>query len=220
MDGAEVQQLRFENISNNLANLNTNGFKKTVISFDQVLAGQEYSRVDFTPGPLVHTGNDLDLALEGEGFFKVMTAAGEKYTRDGSFTLDREGRLVTRTGDPVLGENGPITVSGNRISIGRDGRVLVDGSEAGRLSVIKFQAPQHVKKEGRSYYAYSGGEDRGIVDVPAPDVKQGYLEKANVDSSEEMIKMIEAFRTFEAVQKALQNMDEVTSKMVNDPDLL
>ena len=96
MDGSLAQQLRFENISNNLANINTNGFKKDTLSFDKALSMNSHSRIDFSSGPIVHTGNKLDLALEGKGFFKIRTASGVRYTRDGTFTLDKQGGLVTR----------------------------------------------------------------------------------------------------------------------------
>ena len=106
MDGSLAQQYRFENISNNLANINTNGFKKSVISFDKALSQNSISSIDLSPGPIVHTGNKLDIALEGTGFFKIQTSEGIRYTRDGAFTLDTDGQLTTRSGNPVLGENG------------------------------------------------------------------------------------------------------------------
>ncbi len=219
VDGAYGQQLRFENIANNLANINTNGFKKSVISFDQALSMTEFSKIDLSPGPVVHTGNQLDVALDGKGFFKVMTSNGTRYTRDGAFSINSKGVLITRNGDQVLGENGPITISGSDISIGRDGQVGVDGSQIDKLSIVDFTDSRFLKKEGGSNYVYNGAES-DIIATDNPNVQQHYLEKSNVDPAEEMIKMIETYRTFESIQKAIQNMDEVTSKMVNDPDLL
>ena len=219
MDGSLAQQLRFENISNNLANINTNGFKKDTLSFDKALSMNSYSRIDFSSGPIVHTGNKLDLALEGSGFFKIQTASGVRYTRDGAFTLDSEGGLVTRGGDPVLGENGPVVVSGRTIRISRDGMIADDNGPADTLAIVDFRQPELLKKEGSSRYVYDG-EQADIFKAENPNVQQSYLEKSNVNPSEEMIKMIEAYRTFESVQKAIQSMDEVTNKMVNDPDLL
>jgi flagellar basal-body rod protein FlgG len=167
----------------------------------------------------VHTGNKLDLALEGSGFFKIQTVEGVRYTRDGAFTLDNQGGLMTRGGEPVLGENGPIVVSGKTISINRDGMIADDNGPADSLAIVDFQQPHLLKKEGASRYVYAG-EQRDIFKAENPNVQQSYLEKSNVNPSEEMIKMIEAYRTFESVQKAIQSMDEVTNKMVNDPDLI
>ena len=103
VDGSLAQQHRFENISTNLANVNTNGFKKSVISFDKALSLNNQSSTDFSKGAVVHTGNKLDLALGGAGFFKVATPEGTRYTRDGAFTLDQDGKLITVHGYQVLG---------------------------------------------------------------------------------------------------------------------
>ena len=219
MDGSLAQQVRFENISNNLSNINTNGYKKSVISFDTALSLNNSSSLDLSSGPIVHTGNKLDVALEGAGFFKIMTSDGIRYTRDGAFTLDKDGLLKTRNGNTVLGENGPITLSGNNISIEPDGQVVDDNGPIDKLSIVDFKEPDFLQKEGSSLYQYMG-ETHNIAVPEQTKVQQSYLEKSNVNPSEEMIKMIEAFRNFEAVQKAIQNMDEVTSKMVNDPDLI
>lgn len=219
MDGSLAQQLRFESITNNLANVNTNGFKKDTLSFDKALSMNSYSSVDFSPGPIVHTGNDLDIALEGKGFFKIQTSEGVRYTRDGAFSLDNQGRLITRNGDSVLGESGPIVISEPNIRINRDGQISDDNGPVDTLAIVDFNDLTLLKKEGASRYDY-GGEQQDIVKAENPNVQQSYLEKSNVNPSEEMIKMIEAYRNFESVQKAIQSMDEVTNKMVNDPDLL
>jgi flagellar basal-body rod protein FlgF len=219
MDGSLAQQLRFENISNNLANINTNGFKKDTLSFDTALSMNSHSSIDFSPGPIVHTGNTLDIALEGSGFFKIQTAEGVRYTRDGAFSLDNQGNLITRGGDNVLGENGPITISGKTIRITRDGAIVDENGPSDSLSIVEFNEPRRLNKTGASLYVYTG-EQGDIVPAEDPNVQQSYLEKSNVNPSEEMIKMIEAYRNFESVQKAIQSMDEITNKMVNDPDLL
>ena len=219
VDGAFTQQLRVENISNNLANMGTSGFKKSVMSFDQALSMQNATQVDLTPGPIVHTGNQFDVALHGKGFLKVMTPRGIRYTRDGAFTLKNNGELVTRSGDSIMGDNGPVKIEGKQITIKRDGQIVADGSPVSKLSMVEFNNPQYLKKEGRSYYTYDGDEN-DVVPGPETNVQQGYIEKSNVDTTEEMIKMMEAFRTFESIQKAIQNMYEVTSKMINDSELV
>jgi flagellar basal-body rod protein FlgG len=219
MDGSMAQQSRFETISNNLANISTNGFKKDILSFDKALAQNNQSSIDFSPGPIVHTGNDLDIAIDGSGFFKIQTTDGVRFTRDGAFTLDSQRRLTTRNGDAVLGLNGPITISGKSFTINRSGQIVDENGSLGTLAVVDFKDPGLLRKEGASQYAYDG-KQTDILPAENPNVQQSYLEKSNVNPSEEMIKMIEAYRNFEAVQKAIQSMDEVTNKMVNDPDLL
>ncbi len=219
LDGAFAQQLRVENISNNLANMGTNGFKKSVMSFDKALSMQNATRVDLDQGPVVNTGNQLDVALDGKGFFKVMTPKGIRYTRDGAFSLNNNGEMVSRSGDSIMGDNGPVKINGEEITIDRNGQIVVDGSPVSKLSLVEFNNPQYLKKEGRSYYTYDGDES-DVVPGTNTNVQQKYIEKSNVDTTEEMVKMIEAFRTFESIQKAIQNMNEVTSKMINDPELV
>jgi flagellar basal-body rod protein FlgG len=218
LDGSLMQQLRFESITNNLSNINTNGFKKDVITFDMALSMNGTSRIDFSNGPIVHTGNNLDVALEGSGFFQVQTEGGIRYTRDGAFTLDSEGMLVTLNGEAILGESGPITVKGKTINISRDGQISDENGRIDTLAITDFQNPQMLKKVGNSKYDYTGNTE-GIMAAENPNVQQFYLEKSNVNPSEEMIKMIEAFRNFESVQKAIQNMTEVTNKLINDIEL-
>ncbi len=215
IDGALVHQLRFETISNNLANLNTNAFRKDIISFNEALSMNYVSETDFTPGPVRHTGNDLDVALEGQGFFKVQTPKGMRYTRDGAFTLNAQGVLVTRSGDVVLGENGPITITGGKMTITNDGQVVVDDTAVDKLMLVEFKRPQFLRKEGSSYYFHQG-EENEVLAAAETSVKQSYLEGSNVNPTAEMIKMVEAYRSFESAQKAIQTIDEITSKMIND----
>ncbi len=218
IDGCLVHKLRFETISNNLANQNTNGFRKDVISFNQTLSMNYISETDFAPGPVRYTGNELDVALEGRGFFKVQTPAGIRFTRDGALSLNTEGVLVTHTGDAVLGQNGPIKINGSKVAIGNDGQVVVDNQAVDNLMVVDFEQPQFLVKEGSSYYRHPL-EENGIPATDKVSVKQNYLEGSNVNPTEEMIKMLEAFRSFESAQKAISTIDEITSRMVNDQGL-
>jgi len=215
IDGALVHQLRVETISNNMANLSTNGFRKDIISFNEALSMNYLSETDFTPGLVRHTGNDLDVALEGQGFFKVQTPKGVRYTRDGAFSLNVQGVLVTRSGDAVLGENGPITIDGGKLTITNDGQVVVDGTSVDKLMLVEFKRPEFLKKEGRSYYLHQGPQNE-VLAAAEIGVKQNYLEGSNVNPTAEMIKMIEAYRSFESAQKAIQTIDEITSKIIND----
>ena len=219
IDASLTQQQRFETISNNLANSNTNAFKKDITSFEQALAMNHKSATDFSPGFVRFSGNELDVALETQGFFKIESSRGIRYTRDGAFTLNAEGILITRNGEAVLGQNGTITINGSKISIESDGQILVDYEPVDKLMVVNFDKPQLLKKEGGSYYQYKG-EERDIFTAEDVNIKQSYIEGSNVSPTEEMIKMVETFRAFESVQRAIQSIDEITSKMVNDYGLV
>ena len=118
------KERQHELISNHLANANTTGFKKDILSFDRAL--NPILTTDYSQGDLIETGNPLDLAIEGDGFFKVSTPSGNRYTRDGNFTVDAIGRMVTQEGFPVMGKNGPVTLSGDDIFFGDQGEVIMD----------------------------------------------------------------------------------------------
>ena len=215
IDGSMTQQLRFETIANNMANSNTNGFKKDIISFYEALDMQSNSSTDFSPGPLRYTGNELDVALSSKGFFKVETPNGLRYTRDGAFSINAEGILVTGNGDTVLGQSGPITLENGEVYIGRDGQVVVNNESVDKILVVDFDDPQLLRKEGGSYYSYQG-ENNGISTEADAEIQQKYLEGSNVNPTQEVIKMIETYRAFESVEKAIQSIDALTGKMVND----
>jgi len=215
IDGSMTQQLRFETIANNMANSNTNGFKKDIITFYEALDMQTISETDFSQGPVRYTGNELDVALSSKGFFKIQTPNGLRYTRDGAFSISVERILVTGNGDTVLGQNGPITVEGGEVYIGRDGQVVVNNESVDKILVVDIDAPQLLKKEGGSYYSYQG-ENEEISTSTDAEIQHKYLEGSNVNPTQEMIKMIETYRAFESVEKAIQSIDELTAEMVSD----
>jgi len=219
IDSCLIHQLRFETLANNMANVNTNGFRKDIISFDKQLAKGVVSTTDFAPGNIRYTGNKLDVALGAQGFFKIETPKGIRYTRDGAFTLDKDGTLKTQSGDSVLGQNGPITINGREVSIKRDGQIVVDQNPVDQLSVVDFKQPRFLKKEGASRYVYHG-EAHGIAPAEKIDVQHKYIESSNVNPTREIIQMIESMRAFESSQKAIQAIDQLNSKMVNDYGLV
>ena len=211
--GCRTQGLRFDMIANNLANVGTTGFKKDMVYFDQAL--RMHVTTNLSQGNIRRTGNTLDVALEGEGFFKVQTPAGIRYTANGKFHLNAEGLLVTAEGDPVLGSSGPISIQGKEITIDDSGRIEVDESAVDRLSIASFQRPERLQKEGSSYYIYNGDEEE-ISEPQQTSVRQGYVEESNVVVTEEMIRMVEALRHFESYQKVLQTFDETDARVVNE----
>lgn len=166
-----------DTIANNLANVSTTGFRASHNVFGAVLAAEtdsplsalnqdanEYgilsgTQLDTAQGALVPTGNDLDLAIEGPGYFAVKTAGGPVYTRGGNFRVSPQGQLITPAGDPVLGDSGPISIVGEPVSISTDGTISVDGAIAGRLKVVEFPPGTAIESLGGSYYGAPAGAD-------------------------------------------------------------
>jgi flagellar basal-body rod protein FlgF len=233
--GALVQQLRLEVLANNVANISTIGYKgdrsifqipeesepqtfETPIEGIQTLSpyAPPFSTViDFSQGAIRPTGNPLDVAINGSGFFSIQTPDGVQYTRQGNFTLNSEGVLITPDGYPVQGEGGEITLEGGTIEIDLQGNVYVDGDEVDRLQISDFTNPETLKKAGNGRFV---GSD-GMIAADRPEestVSQGYVETANVNPVRAMTEMIETSRAFEAYQKVIQSADEATSKSIND----
>ncbi len=233
--GALVQQLRLEVLSNNVANINTTGYKSDRSIF-QIPEGTE-SQVFETPidgiqtlSPYappfstevyVETANVnpvqamTEMIINGDGFFSVQTPDGVQYTRQGSFTMDPEGVLVTPDGYPVLGEGGEITLEEGTVEIDREGGVYVDGDEVGRLQITDFLDRNNLKKAGNGRFVAS---DRAIREErpETTTLSQGFVETANVNPVQAMTEMIETSRAFEAYQKVIQSADEATAKSIND----
>lgn len=244
--GMLAEARRNDVIANNLANVDTTGFKKdtTVIrSFEEMLlrrfndpvelppkgrrvdlrpiigplgvgAGVDDIATDFVAGPQAFTQNPLDLALEGDGFFTVLTPRGERYTRNGAFYLNGEGVLVTSEGYPVLGENGLITLREGEATIDRSGQISLGGAPVDRLRIVEFADLRGLRKEGDSLWVATPIAGPPMQSADAV-VKQGYREKSNVNVIREMVEMIAAVRAYEANQKAVQAHDELMAKAVN-----
>ncbi|MFN0087986.1 MAG: flagellar basal-body rod protein FlgF [Blastocatellia bacterium] len=161
--------------------------------------------MDFATGSVRETGRSLDIALAGDGFLAVQTPRGERYTRDGSLTLDAAGQLVTLQGDLVIGETGPITVRPGEIFISEDGRITAAGQEMGRLKLVQFQNPgAALLKEGDSLFLPTGSEQP--LAATRTRVHQGMLESSNVNPVGEMAAMIQNNREFESLQRSVTLM--------------
>ena len=212
VQGGLRQERKLEMIANHLANVDTSGFKTDMVTFDQML--QSEMGIDFSPGPLKSTGNALDVALGEDGFFKVQTPRGERYTRNGNFTLDAENILVTANGHPVMGEGGEITIDGSDVRINREGEIFVDGELVDKLAVVTFESMQKMTKDGDSLFAAPA--DSPEVSLENPVVQQGAVEGSNVEAVVEMTRMIETMRTYEAIQKMIQAYDETDGKIISE----
>jgi flagellar basal body rod protein FlgG len=162
------------------------------------------------------SGNPLDVAIRGEGFFAVATPRGERYTRQGSFAVDAEGHLTTQRGERVQGENGDLRVGQGAIEIGEDGTVTVDDIPAGRLKVVSFGPTPALVAEGGAVFAPAPGTVATPVDSSAADLQPGALEGANVDAVAGLVELVTVSRMFESYMRTLQRLDEVTARSIND----
>jgi len=206
-------------IADNVANINTPGYKKEIAVFSSrpfaqaTLLVEMKGELDLRQGPLQSTGNPFDMAIGSEGFFVLQGPEGIRYTRKGSFRLDPEGYLVTADGHYVMGRNGRIMVEGKVFVVNEQGDVLVDGEPVDTLRIVSFPKGASLLREGHGLFRYEG--DEGLIEeVEAPMVKQGFLEGSNVEGVEEMVELIETSRLFEAYQKVLQTMDEMADEAI------
>lgn len=220
-------------VANNVANVNTTGFKTDRSLFEEYLRSpaneanfmrpdRRVSFVqdrgtfkDFSPGASEQTKNPLDVAIDGRGFLVVQTPAGERYTRDGNLQINNQGQLVTQSGYPVLGGSGPIVFqqTDKQINIATDGNVTVlEGinridSVRGKLRIVSFADPQKLVKDGGNLF--SAGPGVAAQPDTTSRVNQGYIEKSNVNSVHEMSRMIEITRTYTQVSSLLQQQHEL-----------
>ena len=217
-------------IANNLANMSTPAFKREAVKFEefvqQVQPSEDQSGTqtvsfvkdtgvlrDLSEGRMETTGAPFDLAINGKGYFAVQTAAGERYTRNGHLALNADGELVTDTGDPILGDGGPltITVDDGDIHIAADGTVSGKQGQIGKLRVVDFANERALQKEGASLYA------TGQNPTAASNTKivQGMLESSNVEPVIEISHMIEVMRAYQATATLTQSQDDLKRQAID-----
>lgn len=216
-----------DTIANNLANTSTVGFRSEHNVFSSVLAdagsagNSNLSSVinsygilsgttaDEKQGALQKTGNDLDLAIEGPGFFVVQTANGPMYTRNGAFQVSAKGQLATSTGDLVMGDKGPIPVPPGAVSISPDGTISSNGAVAGKVKVVEFPAGTPLENMGNTY---SSAPPNTAVAAKGSSVRQGALESSNVNPITCMVELVNAQRNAEMMQRALSMFNSEIDK--------
>ena len=246
--GALTTEHRMNFIANNLANVNTNGYKKDALAFKDTMSYYAHdeireplmtvrskplfpepknmarpriavSKIDFSQGSMHLTGNPLDVAIAGDGFFRVETPTGEFLTRNGHFVKSADGTVMTPQGWPLQGTGGPIVIppGARNINIGARGEVEVDGALVNVISLTTVDDLQKLEKMGHNLFRPREG-----VDVEEQDplengtrMEQGFLETANVEVVTEMVNMIETNRQFEAYQKVIQTSDTVDKDAIS-----
>jgi len=175
----------------------------------------EKTYTNFIQGTVEETGNNLNVAIEGNGFFKVTTPDGEMYTRNGSFTLSQNGELVTSEGYPLLGQNGPITLNSENFQLGSDGQVTVDGQVIDVIDITNILNINSLNKHGQSYYVMTQGAE--IDEAPFEGkVLQGFLEASNINPINEMVNMISIMRSYESSNKVVKAYDDMLQRAAND----
>lgn len=244
--GALSQEHRIDMISNNLANVNTTGFKKDQSAFKDVFIryASDYADpnmtlqdrtlwpdakllsqtrltgnyVDYNQGSLKNTGNPLDLAIDGEGFFRVRTEDGQTgYTRNGSFRINAEtNNLETAQGRVLLGDGGPIQIpeDTSNIAVNAHGEIRADGELVGDVGLVTFDDLGDLEKRGETLFRLREGARAGEVPAENARVSQGFLEGSNVEVVREMVNMIDTMRTFESLQKAMTTSKEADDKVI------
>ncbi len=201
--------------ANNLANANTSGFRGQRVSFkSQMMTASANvstralssfgvlgdSHTDFSQGSLQQTGNPLDLALEGSGFFAVQAPTGTQYTRNGNFHLTKDGALVTAQGYPVLGDKGPITLPEGTAEISSAGVISVNGDIAGQLQLTQFDSSVPLTSLGDANFSAPAAAATNATQLT---VRQGSLESSNINPVECAVGLIEIQRNAEMMQRAL-----------------
>jgi flagellar basal-body rod protein FlgF len=232
--GMKAQVEALDVLANNLANLNTTGFKEEKVFYtllNQALgAAQEGGDLNAainstvtveggmnpTGGSMTATNRDLDVAIEGDGFLVVQTPRGIRYTRNGNLSTNAKGELTTSDGSLVLGSKKrpfPITLGPGKVQISEGGEVKVNGVEADRLKVVTFKDLSRLDKEGNSLFLAREGRESEIASKAR--IKAGYLEESNVNPVSSVVRMISIMRNFESIQKSINLiMNDINAKSI------
>jgi len=230
LSGAITREQTIANISNNLANISTTGYKRANVSFESVLKGEKqateakginYNRInsnftDFSPGALRQTDDPLDVTIQGEGFFKVQGPNGILYTKRGDLAINGDGLLTTSNGLPVLDDaGGEITIADTESSViafSDSGTIYTldeegDRTEVGQLGLVNIGDTSKLKRESDTTFSL----DDATQEIPDEDSRiiQGSLELSNVNMAAEMTKMIDSYRTFETYHKVLKSYSTI-----------
>jgi flagellar basal-body rod protein FlgF len=226
LSAQQVLQKRMDTTANNLANMTTAGFKAERLVMRELSEKpaqaadkpQEIDFVDawtlqrdFSTGNLDRTGNPLDVAIEGDGFFSIQTPQGPAYTRDGRFTMNAQGQLITKAGMPVLG---PIQVNpnGGEVAITKDGKVMQDNETVGTLNVVRFPHPGALEKMGDNLWKQTDEAPQPLTDVR---IAQGFVESSNVNAVSEITQMIDISRTYESISRMIDQADQLRGTSID-----
>jgi flagellar basal-body rod protein FlgF len=228
LSGMRARLEELDRLAFDLANVSTSGYKteraaKTAVERNEFATALEAAvdvmssgtKIDFTSGAIANTGRDLDVAIDGRGFFEIETARGLRYTRNGGFQRRNDGLLATADGEPVMGEGGPITLGTGAVSVSGDGTVKSGNAIVGRIRVVEFESERDlIRESGSRFRALTGAEP---ADAEAPKVIGGALEQSNVSIVDRMASLTELSRGFEALQKGVSVlMNDLDSRVISE----
>ena len=217
--------------ADNLANINTPGFKGNKVFYnlmrdelngEEIIRSVPQSHVDLSQGILEPTGNELDIAINGEGFFMVEEDGQKFLTRDGRFRMDSDGNLVNGNGAGVLGESGPINLSelfrtnnndggSVMLEISKDGSIKINNKVIDKLQIKNVNDPAVLERQGGTYFSVKDEID--LTDDGTGKVMQGFFEKGNVQPLNEMVNMMRTMQMFETQQRAMKTTDEMLGQV-------
>jgi len=218
-------------VANNLANTSTPGYRGQANIFRSFLAtaaghpGSKLnqavndfgisggSQMDLTQGNLEHTGNDLDFAVQGPGFFEVKTANGSVYTRNGNFQVSAQKQLTTAQGDPVMGDQGPIRIVGGPVTVSADGTISVNGAVAGKVKLVEFPPGTNLESVGKTYY---GAPAQSGTPAKQSTIAQGSLESSNVNPVAGAVELVAVQRYAEMMQRALSMFHSEVNRIATE----
>jgi flagellar basal-body rod protein FlgG len=241
----KATERQMESIANNLANVDTVGYKSDQPSFASVFAqamgvasesneeqffhhdhlapytgvGQSFTTINdmgknYQQGRMERTGNPLDFALTNRNsFFSILTPQGERFSRAGNFRLNTQNQIITAEGLTVNGKEGPIVVNGRAVEVSEDGTVIVDGKAVGGMKIVSFPYPDRLQKLGNSLFAPIDARNEPRVEENVQMV-QGSVESSNVESVRELVRMIEANRTYATMQRAITAHTEIDRQAI------
>jgi flagellar basal-body rod protein FlgF len=217
-------------IANNIANISTSGYKRESMQFAEYVQQAQPSEgetgpqpisfvqdmgtvLDLTQGAMTHTGSPFDLAINGSGYFTVKTANGNRYTRDGHFTLDGGGRVVTEQGDALQGDGGDVTVTSDDgdIHIAQDGTITGAHGQLGQIKLVDFANDSALQKEGASLYSTT----QSTTDVATPQIQQGSLEESNVQPVIEMSHMLDVLRNYQTTASLMTSQEDLKRNAID-----
>ncbi|MDP3258950.1 MAG: flagellar basal-body rod protein FlgF [Bosea sp. (in: a-proteobacteria)] len=218
-------------IANNMANVSTNGFKTRSARFNEFIMPKasadsfkpadkplsfvvdKGTPIDLSQGAVERTGNPLDVALRGDVFLVVQTPGGDRYTRAGSLDINARGQLVTQSGQPVLGDGGPISfgASDSNPRIAPDGTVSTDQGQSGKLRMVRFADPQALASDGANLFSATAAP---LPAGPEARLEPGAVERSNVKAVLEMTRLMEVQRSYQSVANMLSKADELRSKAI------
>lgn len=226
-----VLRRQMDVLANNVANINTSGFKSQQLGFEDYIMPvarentfqygntkvnfvHDFGSIyDFSPGSIVQTGNPLDVAINGDGWLAVETPEGERYTRDGSLGINANGELVTQSGNRVLGTSGPITLDPNdgEITIAADGTISAGGNVRGRLRLVRFEDPKALTAYGDNLF-----NGQNALDDTTSRLVQGSVEKSNVSGVKEITRLIDVTRAYESLARMQKDTDDLRQQAISD----